>query len=61
MWIVMRVFPLEGITAPLLAFEKSYSGFISLNLFASCATRGNGPNVLAANGIYNHKDLACYS
>ncbi len=59
--MVMRVFPLAGISAPRLAFEKSYSDLIGLNFTGCGATGGNQSNHLATECVRNHKQTASTS
>lgn len=56
--MVMRVFPLEGINAPRLALEKSYSALIGLNFTRCGATSRYQPDYLAAVRVNNHKQMA---
>src|SRR6266545_7887223 len=52
----MRVFPMVGITAPRLPFEKSYSFFIVPSLFGIGLPHRDDPHVLAAGRVnHNHQ------
>src|SRR3990172_6368055 len=54
--MVMRVFPGVGITAPRLAFEKSYTFFIVSPLFGVGLPHRNGSRSVTPRGVnHNHQ------
>src|SRR6266704_4806998 len=54
--MVMRVFPVVGMTAPRLPFEKSYTFFIVPSLFGVCLPHRDDSHVLAAGRVnHNHQ------
>lgn len=59
--MVIRVFPLEGISAPRLAFEKSYSALIGLDFTRCGATSRYQSDCLAAKCVSNDKQMPCAS
>src|SRR3989304_7821460 len=52
--MVMRVFPVVGITAPRLPLEKSYTFFIVSPLFGVRLPRREGPPSLPPGSVNHH-------